>query len=135
MKSILLLLTALVFMIGCQAAGGKAGAGEERKMTADNNSKKSKEPETVITKAEAMQIADNYLKLQKLNWGKPVLAVIVEAGSRVLVEDINKKKHEEMWPSVYFVQYETSKKEKELEGIRTVIVTKDGRKVTIPPSE
>ena len=82
-----------------------------------------------------MQIANDYLKSINLDWGRPVSVATVHQSSSILVEGKDKQMREETWDSCYYVQYDTPKRERELTGIKTVVVTRDGLKVAIPMSE
>jgi ribosomal protein S2 len=92
-------------------------------------------PAKEITKAQAKRMAEQYVKVRKLPWGRPTNVTPVEQGSAVLVEGPDGQRREESWEKVYYVQYPTSKQERELKGIRTVIVTRDGTKIGIPMGE
>jgi hypothetical protein len=92
-------------------------------------------PAKVITKTQARRMADKYLKTMNLSWGKSYAVTPVAQGSAVLVEGPDGQKREESWEQCYYVQYPTPRQERELTGIRTVIVTRDGSKLGIPMGE
>jgi hypothetical protein len=96
---------------------------------------KTRRTDSIISEQKAMQLANDYLKSINIEWGKPVSVSVVHQSSAILVKGRDGQMHQETWDSVYYVQYPTEKRERELTGIKTVVVTRDGLKVAIPNVE
>jgi hypothetical protein len=89
----------------------------------------------IISKKEAMKLANDYLKSRQIAWGEAISVAVLHKSGSIFVEAQDGQMQEETWDDCYYVQYKTDKKERELTGIRTVCVTRDGSKIAIPNSD